>query len=238
MDETERPDAPAQDAPEAPTADAPWGVNPRTGRPYKRDPALFAHLRGQPRGSASKRPRRSRRAPTPSGPTSPAPSTRPAPAGGKRPAYGKRVAELGKIGMVLVPDPVDREILAMQLAQLAPIVDQLCAESPALATFLDRYLMKLAGGAKVDLAVWAATTGGLLAMNHGVHHPLLVAFLGAGLQTARERAAATARAAEQFRADLAADIRLDAQLGDARQDQVPADDGARPPDSVPVILGY
>lgn len=233
MDETERPDAPAQDAPEAPTADAPWGVNPRTGRPYKRDPALFAHLRGQPRGSASKRPRRSRRAPTPSGPTSPAPSTRPAPAG-KKPAYGKRVAELGKIGMVLVPDPVDREILAMQLAQLAPIVDQLCAESPALATFLDRYLMKVAGGAKVDLAVWAATTGGLLAMNHGVHHPLLVAFLGAGLQTARERAAATAKAAEQFRADLAAEQQFYRDL----QDQVPADNGARPPDSVPVILGY
>lgn len=235
-DTTETPAPPAEAPVDAPTPDAPWGINPRTGKPYRRDPALFAHLKGQPRGSASKRPARRRKAPTPTGPVSPAPSTRPAPAG-KRPAYGKRAVELGKVGLMLVPDPVDREIVLMQLAALGPIVDSLCAESPTAAAFMDRYIMRMTGGAKVDLAVWVATTGGMLAMNHGVHHPMLAVLLGAGLEQARAQAAATAKAAQAYVDSVGVQV----------QDQVPAPNGytvvadyptaaADPPTGI--IVGY
>jgi len=33
--------------------DAPWGINPRTNKPYKRDPGPFAHLRNKPFGTSS-----------------------------------------------------------------------------------------------------------------------------------------------------------------------------------------
>jgi hypothetical protein len=33
--------------------DAPWGYHPKTGKPYRRDPAAFAHLRGRPFGASA-----------------------------------------------------------------------------------------------------------------------------------------------------------------------------------------
>lgn len=225
-------DAPAQTAAVAPaTPDAPWGINPRTGQPYKRDPALFAHLRGKPRGTASRRARR--RPPAPAGPTAPAPSR---PAGAKRPAYGKRVAEIGALGLVLVPDPVDREIVARQLTDLGPIVDRLAADSPAVAAFLDRYLINVTGGAWLELAMWGAVTGGMLALNHGVHHPLLMVIAGAGVAEARKRAAETARQADQLRAQMTAE-QWAADSADGDRVMAEMQNAPPPADTIPVILG-
>lgn len=187
---------------------APWGINPRTGRPYKRDPALFEHLRKP--GSRNERRRAERRRDRPAaaprqdqkGPGRGAPARSPRAAAVQ--SYGERAVALVAAGTTLIPDPVDRAIVRARLPELAVLVDRLCAEYPAIAEAAERFLFRMTGGAWGDVAMWAVGTAGALALNHGYAHPLLLAMFGGVLDQARAEAAEELAAVEAMRAQFAA----------------------------------
>lgn len=184
--------APATDtAPAAPDPEAPFGRR-EDGTPYKRDPKFFAHLRGQGGRNTKKR--------TPAGakPAGPAPS-RPARAG--KPDYAKRIVQLGALALPLIPNVTDRKITEMMLPGWAASVERLALTYPAVAQLLDRLLLAGDGaGPAVDFVLTTVTCGGLMYLNHGGTHPMLLAMFGAQLQ-ALQVAALQQQAADQARAD-------------------------------------
>lgn len=194
------PTPPADPGP-APTSGAPWGINPRTGTAYKRDPRFFEHLRGS--RTATRRGKKT------AAPAAAGPAVKPAPARRTgKPEYAKRIVEVGRLGLMLVHDPVDRAIVEMQLPVVAVAVEKCAMHYQWLADILDRVLLAGGGlGPATDLIFAVGTGAGLIALNHGNTHPVLIAMFGATLQQlqvqALQQQQATNDQAEQLRAMLA-----------------------------------
>jgi hypothetical protein len=178
---------------------APWGINPRTGKPYKRDPdvmrrvreARFAGGRG-PKPRAASPARASQKA----GPAAPKKRT---------PRYGETVARWFVTGSsAILADPIEQHIMRTQSVQLAVIVDRVLEEDPRLVAWIERLRLRLAGGAKGELLAWGAMTGGLVAVNRGYRHPVLVFALGGALEAIKVGAVAYEQAQAEERQKMAA----------------------------------
>jgi hypothetical protein len=205
----------AQDQVSRETPGAPWGLNPKTGEPYKRDPDVMRRVREARFGGRGGRRTNVRGA----APRGGAPVGKPAPTRkGPSPKYGPTVAKWFVTGTAaLMPDPVDQAIMRHQAVDLALIVDKLLAEDPKLLQWVERLRLKFTGGAKGELAGWAMVTGGLVAMNRGYQHPVLALMLGGALEGIKADAI---RFEAQRSADRAAMEALFAQAGAEEADLI------------------
>lgn len=182
--------------------DAPYGRRP-DGTAYKRDPEQMRRIR-EARGGAG-----GRRRPSPAGPAPARPSR--APTAGKPAAkkqqvrYGAGIAKAIVNGSnLLLSDPVEQAIMRHQGAQLAAILDRVLDEDPRLLQWVERIRTRFAGGAKGELAAWAAGTGGLLAVQRGYRHPLLVLVFGSVLEQCKADALVHQQQQAEARAEYAA----------------------------------
>lgn len=180
---------------------APYGVNPKTGKPYKRDPAQMAQIRAQ-RGNS----RGGSRGPAPARgaqPSRPATGGRKPPAR-KRPEYGAQIARAVVTGSnMFLADPVEQAIMRHQGAQLAVVIDRMLDEDPRMLRWVEKLKLRMAGGAKGDALMWLASTGGLIGINRGFKHPLLFALFGATLDQVRADAVRHEQQQAQARAEMA-----------------------------------
>lgn len=186
LDQDVLPGMPAGGAPIDP--DAPYGRNPRTGEPYKRDPSTWAHL-----AAAREKAIEARKA---SGKAAgkKAPSKRTDSKAAAADSYGDKLAGLLKIGSAFIEprSPLDAAIVRQSADRLAPIIDRLCDEDQRVADLFDRISRFLGPtGAWAELAAEGALTAGALALAHGVGHPILLAACGGVLLDAAAAAAAS-----------------------------------------------
>jgi hypothetical protein len=180
--------------------DAPWGINQRTGKPYKRDPDVMRRVREARFGGG-------RRGTTPRAASPARPSQKAGPAAPKKraPKYGETVARWFVTGSsAILSDPVEQHIMRTQSLQLAVIVNRVLEEDPRLVAWIERLRLRLAGGAKGELLVWGAMTGGLVAVNRGYRHPMLVFALGGALEAIKVGAVQYEQAQAEERAKMAA----------------------------------
>lgn len=118
------------DAPDA----GPWGLNPKTGQPYKRDPKQMANIRLARFGGG-------KRANTPKPATKAAgrPAVKATVDKAKTAAYGAACAKwFLRATDAVLKDPVERAIMRRQAVDLALIVDKLLQEDPRIMRWVER----------------------------------------------------------------------------------------------------
>lgn len=166
--------------------EAPYGRRP-DGTAYKRDPEQMRRIR-EARGSSSGRARKTGAAPRPASPRGTTAAAKPA-AKKTQVRYGAGIARAIVSGSnLLLQDPVERAIMRHQGAQLAVIVDRLLEEDPRLLQWAERIRSKWTGGAKGELAAWTVATGGMVAVQRGYRHPLMVLAFGGVIEQCQAEA--------------------------------------------------
>jgi hypothetical protein len=134
-------------------ASAPWGINPATGKPYRRDPAPFAHLRRDPAAPKTK--------------TTAAPAAKPDAEDKAAARYSKRIAGWlrGLIRLIKSRDQIDAAVVAIQAPKLADAWGRVAVDYPRLGALIDRVGP---GGSLSEAASLTLLTAGVILARHGL----------------------------------------------------------------------
>lgn len=156
---------------QAETVEAPWGINPKTGKPYKADPEKMRGLRGLRTAKSSDGPK----APTPRGQTPPKPPTAAnlSTYAGKFRSWFRFLTRFAG-----ARNQVDGLIMTAQAEALAQAWGQVAVDYPKFGRFIDRTGGIGSLGEAVSLTVM---TAGMVAANHGLLDNSPVGELFAGM---------------------------------------------------------
>lgn len=165
MSDDQSPEAPEPGA-TAPDPEAPWGRKP-DGTPYKRDPAAFAHLRGQPFGSLNGKGPQKRTSKSTGKPRASA-------AGAESLAmdaagYRGRIRRFFLTGAKMLSRraPVDAALVAVRADSMAEAWGRVAVSYPKFGRFLDRAGK---GGDLSDAIGGTLMTAAMIAHVHGLTH--------------------------------------------------------------------